>query len=90
MSLFSSFDALLVESNGWKLFNFSASAPPSTTTTTSTTTSSTTTTMSSKDEDMTKKKVDGENKSKKMKMIRNPRFAVELDGLHCFETILPY
>lgn len=21
---------------------------------------------------------------------RNPRFAVELDGVHCFETIIPY
>ncbi|KAL8160952.1 hypothetical protein V2J09_012441 [Rumex salicifolius] len=27
---------------------------------------------------------------KKQAMTWKPRFAVEIDGLHCFETILPY
>ncbi|KAL2921680.1 Protein RecA [Bienertia sinuspersici] len=39
-------------------------------------------------------KKDTENSQQKSnvmtKLKKNPRFAVELDGVHCFETIVPY
>lgn len=51
-------------------------------------------------ESVTPVKKDAENSNKiddrscgqpmKVTKKKNPRFAVELDGLHCFETIIPY
>ncbi|PON83661.1 hypothetical protein TorRG33x02_204670 [Trema orientale] len=98
MSMFSSFDALFGD-----ISNFSIGAgkpnamgippPPS---------SSTTTSLGSvkndKREEDTKSKNDNDGASmnstttqrKQLLQQRMPRFAPELDGLHCFETILPY
>ncbi|GAB4858608.1 hypothetical protein Ancab_010082 [Ancistrocladus abbreviatus] len=33
---------------------------------------------------------DGNQITRNNNLKRNPRFAVELDGVHCFETIVPY
>ncbi|CDP21625.1 unnamed protein product [Coffea canephora] len=32
----------------------------------------------------------GDHHHRPLQQKRRPRFAVELDGLHCFETIIPY
>ncbi|KAF8042800.1 hypothetical protein BT93_A1201 [Corymbia citriodora subsp. variegata] len=77
MSIFSSFEALCAEAHGQKIaFSFSpAKAQPPV--------------DSSAAEKVKKvggKPLPGQSQPKK----RAPRFAPELDGVHCFETILPY
>ncbi|KNA06796.1 hypothetical protein SOVF_177850 [Spinacia oleracea] len=97
-SIFSTFEAMGAESYGWKLVNFtpqkvsSKSSPTTTAAAAATTTSSSVADNTSSNsspvkkqtEDLTKKKMTTKN------LKRNPRFAVEFDGVHCFETIVPY
>ncbi|CAO2838513.1 unnamed protein product [Amaranthus hypochondriacus] len=81
--IFSSFDARWAESIGFK---FSPLNPFSSS---SSTNSSTMDEVMKKESESKKQSEDSESKNK-MKKRKNPRFAPELDGLHCFETILPY
>lgn len=75
MSMFSSFDALCAEKLG-----FSWSATPA----------------AAVKVDDPKKSAKGEavnsppKAGKDRRTTRSPRFAVELDGVHCFETLVPY
>ncbi|KNA06797.1 hypothetical protein SOVF_177860 [Spinacia oleracea] len=98
-SIFSTFEAMGAESYGWKLVNFtpqkvsSKSSPPTTAAaaiTTPTTSSSVAENMSS-NSSPAKKETDDLMKNKKMitkNLKKTPRFAVEFDGVHCFETIV--
>ncbi|KAL1557705.1 hypothetical protein AAHA92_08255 [Salvia divinorum] len=77
MSMFSSFDALCGEKLG---FSWSSRSPAA---------------AAAKIDDLKKTKGDeGANPSstaaKDRRTTRAPRFAVELDGINCFETIVPY
>lgn len=94
MSIFSSFEAKSAELYGWKLFDFS---PPKT----SSSSSSSSIAVDDHDHHDLKREIDnssvkkesGNSKQKSnliTKLKRNPRFALELDGVHCFETIVPY
>ncbi|KAK9724907.1 hypothetical protein RND81_05G107400 [Saponaria officinalis] len=87
MSLFSSFDALCAESTGWKSFNFSTAAAAPAAPSTAAREEHASTTECNK---QVQNKVNEEKKAVKKVITRNPRFALEFDGLHCFETILPY
>ncbi|KAL6508265.1 hypothetical protein OROMI_027496 [Orobanche minor] len=87
MSIFSSFDALWAESFfGQKISLCTCPAP------------SDKSTSVVESDDQTKKNKKGKdetsrpenNKKEDRRRIRAPRFAPELDGVHCFETILPY
>ncbi|EOY23698.1 hypothetical protein QUC31_008388 [Theobroma cacao] len=80
MSLFSSFEALWADSYGQKM-KFSGS------------------TEQAKPKKVSclegsKKETDKNSSSpaniKKPQQLLRPRFAAELDGVHCFETIIPY
>lgn len=103
MSLFSSFDALCAESTGKKVFswpNYSSSSGQFDRR------SSPATSFGDNDHGFKReinapvKKMEKENSQevgdqsrrpqRMMKKARNPRFAVELDGVHCFETIVPF
>ncbi|KAL0299750.1 UNVERIFIED_CONTAM: hypothetical protein Sradi_6634800 [Sesamum radiatum] len=84
MSIFTSFDALSAEFFGQKVYL----AP-------SNTNKPTAAAAATKVDDL-KKGTEVKSSSEPVKTpedrrrIRAPRFAVELDGVHCFETILPY
>ncbi|KAL9240585.1 hypothetical protein vseg_014789 [Gypsophila vaccaria] len=85
MSLFSSFDALYAESTG--LWNKSFPFSPAT---------STATRVDHAPQRECNDQVVDDKKAAKKIITRttnnnknSPRFAVEFDGLHCFETILP-
>ncbi|KAL3653695.1 hypothetical protein CASFOL_003376 [Castilleja foliolosa] len=90
MSIFSSFDALCAESFfGQKINLFKGS--------TSSNNDSTKLVPALKVDDQIKKGKDvnscpslPEKKLEDRRRIRAPRFAPELDGLHCFETLIPY
>ncbi|KFK45037.1 hypothetical protein AALP_AA1G336000 [Arabis alpina] len=80
-SMFSAFDALFAEVMGKNLMasSFSASTTKSTV---ATATQTQTQTQTQKNENAS---------SKKIGLVQNnktPRYALELDGLHCFETIV--
>lgn len=85
MSIFSSFDALCAESVGQKVvFSWASSSNkgvPSQW-------------ISEKFHEVKKgKEVNDSSQTKKSEgrlPARRPRFAPELDGVHCFETIIPY
>ncbi|KAG5229481.1 hypothetical protein OIU76_022773 [Salix suchowensis] len=81
-SMFSSFDALCAESFGKKL-NFSLPEVESTKKSVMHERNKDTSSASSKSPPASI------NKSSQQQR-RRPRFAPELDGVHCFETILPY
>ncbi|KAL6541463.1 hypothetical protein OROGR_010949 [Orobanche gracilis] len=86
MSIFSSFDALCAESFfGQKISLCTCPAPSD----------KSTPVVESDDQKKKKKKgkdetLQPENKKEDRRRIRAPRFAPELDGVHCFETVLPY
>ncbi|KAL3653697.1 hypothetical protein CASFOL_003378 [Castilleja foliolosa] len=85
MSIFSSFDALCAESFfGQKINLFKGS--------TSSNNDSTKLVPALKVDDQIKKgkDVNSEKKLEDRRRTRAPRFAPELDGLHCFETLIPY
>ncbi|KZV40947.1 hypothetical protein F511_05192 [Dorcoceras hygrometricum] len=78
MSIFSSFDVLCAESFGQKVSvsNGQILQKPA----------------AKVDDSKSSKEVDRSPKvvKKKPEVARRPRFAPEFDGVHCFETILPY
>ncbi|GFP88753.1 hypothetical protein PHJA_001019000 [Phtheirospermum japonicum] len=84
MSIFSSFDALCAESFfGQKTSLFKGPAPSN----------NTRQATALKIDDQKKGKDVNSGPEKKLgdrRRIRALRFAPELDGVHCFETILPY
>ncbi|KFK27029.1 hypothetical protein AALP_AA8G324900 [Arabis alpina] len=78
MSIFSPFDALYAESNGFKM-TFPGSQKQSS--------------GGKQEQNAAKAPIssdDEKNKNKKKKKIQPMRIAPELDGVHCFETILPF
>ncbi|KAL6560529.1 hypothetical protein OROGR_004088 [Orobanche gracilis] len=84
MSIFSSFDVLCAESFFGQKIILSTCPSPS---------DKSTTVVESDDQKKKKGKEEAsqrENKKEDRRRIRGPRFAPELDGVHCFETILPY
>ena len=92
MSMFSSFDALSGE-----ISNFSISGVKPKTKEISSSSSSSSSCVEAvkndKEENMNMKNDNNRSKNVTMtqrKQQRTPRFAPELDGLHCFETVLPY
>ncbi|KMS96298.1 hypothetical protein BVRB_000120 [Beta vulgaris subsp. vulgaris] len=93
MSIFSSFEAKCAETYGLKFVNFS---PPKTTSSSSATSDKSVVddhrNLNSLPVDSVKKDSENsQNKEVKMKLKKNnPRFALELDGVHCFETIVRY
>ncbi|CAN6882496.1 hypothetical protein Bca4012_072382 [Brassica carinata] len=73
-SMFSAFDALFVELMGKNLMVSSLNA---------------TSTATPKPAVLQKQTQKEENASNKISLVqKTPRFALELDGLHCFETIV--
>ncbi|CAA7049136.1 unnamed protein product [Microthlaspi erraticum] len=83
MSIFSPFDALFSESNGFKM---KQSSPKQ-----SSSANQSPATEQLKTGQKTPFSSDDDGKSNKMKkMIQPMRIAPELDGVHCFETILPF
>ncbi|KAL3524462.1 hypothetical protein ACH5RR_017296 [Cinchona calisaya] len=99
MSLFSSFDALCAESIGQKV---RLSWPPGVNTTKdakqqqqqqqqgSIDGGNRVKEGSSSSSNDPKKAPNNHNHQLQQQQKRRPRFAVELDGVHCFETIIPY
>ncbi|CAO2838514.1 unnamed protein product [Amaranthus hypochondriacus] len=83
--IFSSFDPIWAESNGFKLVNFSPLNPSS-----SSTNSSSIDGVKKENNNCSSVKKQSEDLKSKTKLKKNPRFAPELDGVHCFETIVPY
>ena len=86
--IFSSFDPIWAESNGFKLVNFSPLNPSSSSTNSSTVDGVKNESKSNNNCSSVKKQ--SEDSKSKTKLKKNPRFAPELDGVHCFETIVPY
>ncbi|PIN22916.1 hypothetical protein CDL12_04353 [Handroanthus impetiginosus] len=89
MSIFSSFDAVCAEFFGQKV-GFSSAQSPS-----NSNKQVPAVAASVKIDDLKKgKEVNSSsqppNKPEVPRRKRTPRFAPELDGVHCFETILPY
>lgn len=84
MSMFSSFDAFCKEFYEQKVKFSGVSSTPNER-------SKATAVESMKKKGMEKKSSpSSENVKESLKQQRKPRFAPELDGVHCFETILPY
>ncbi|KZV31008.1 hypothetical protein F511_18112 [Dorcoceras hygrometricum] len=83
-SIFSSFDG---ESFGKKVAGFLAPSPPKNQIQQL---SSEQMAAAVKINDSNEEKQVDKNKTKKTEVCMRPRFAPELDGVHCFETILPY
>ncbi|KAG7537872.1 hypothetical protein ISN44_As13g017150 [Arabidopsis suecica] len=76
MSIFSPFEALYADSNGFKMiFSGTKNQSPAT--------------EQQKNAGKTPVSSDDEKNNKKKK-IQPMRIAPELDGVHCFETILPF
>lgn len=86
MSIFSSFDAVCAESVGRKA-GFSWAPAPS-----MTSNKQDAAVADAKIGDLKKdKEVNSSSPPTKVPVrMRTPRFAPELDGVHCFETILPF
>ncbi|CAN8314029.1 unnamed protein product [Cochlearia groenlandica] len=77
-SMFSAFDALFAELMGKNLLasSFNATAKP-------------TASAASQTQTQTQTQEKGNASSNNMGLVqKTPRFALELDGLHCFETIV--
>lgn len=92
MSMFSSFDALFAESLGHKVgFSWPAVStkdvitPPSLLENKAQSCSN-----NSADKFVAKKLPENQEVQKKRSKTTSTRFAPELDGVHCFETIIPY
>ncbi|KAJ6677432.1 hypothetical protein OIU85_010584 [Salix viminalis] len=89
-SMFSSFDALCAESFGQKL-NFSFTAPGEGSRPEVESTKKSVMHEGNKDTSSASSKSPPASINKSLQQQRRrPRFAPELDGVHCFETILPY
>lgn len=100
--VFSFFDALCAESTGIRIFpwpNFSSSSSSSNQFDRRTSSASSPAPAATslghdhalkKENSLQEKNSGKENSQRMMAKPRNPRFAVELDGIHCFETIVPY
>lgn len=91
MSLFSSFDALFAESLGYK---FKLSMFPNRKPDSSSSSFSAVRSVKKDGEDNSKtdssSNRNGNSSSSSPPSQRRPRFAPEFDGVHCFETIIPY
>ncbi|CAO2821372.1 unnamed protein product [Amaranthus hypochondriacus] len=89
MSIFSSFDLFCAESNGWKLVNLSPLKASSSASTSSSSKSSIVDGLSKENCNTNRLPAKNESGNSQHKLKKNPRFALELDGVHCFETIVP-
>ncbi|KMS96297.1 hypothetical protein BVRB_000110 [Beta vulgaris subsp. vulgaris] len=91
MSIFSSFEAKCAETYGLKFVNFSPPKTSSSTTSSNSVVDDRRNLNSSSVDSVKKDSENSQNKEVKMKLKKNnPRFALELDGVHCFETIVRY
>ncbi|XVE58274.1 hypothetical protein DITRI_Ditri04bG0157400 [Diplodiscus trichospermus] len=84
MSMFSSFEALWADSHGQKM-KFTSSAPTSTEQAKPKEVSC----LKGNKEDTEKNSSPPATAKKPQQQRLRPRFAPELDGVHCFETIIP-
>lgn len=92
MSMFSTFDAFSAESLGHKAsFSWPSVAGLKKEATVSGSSSPSSGSQGATASDIGNKGKDGIKKPEvNQRPRRQPRFAVELDGVHCFETIIPY
>ncbi|XP_019091612.1 PREDICTED: uncharacterized protein LOC109128880 [Camelina sativa] len=81
MSIFSPFEALYAESNGFKM-KFSGNQKQSS--------GGNQSAATEQHKNSGKTSSDDEKSNKKTKKIQPMRIAPELDGVHCFETIFPF
>ncbi|KAK9292145.1 hypothetical protein L1049_020104 [Liquidambar formosana] len=83
------FDAVCAESNGWK-FGFSLAPSPAKEERSKVSTSLSSTEVNKKEKAGGSSPPVNAKRTEHQQQKRNPRFAPELDGVHCFETIVPY
>ncbi|KAK9291544.1 hypothetical protein L1049_019492 [Liquidambar formosana] len=88
-SMFSFFDAVCAESNGWK-FGFSLAPSPAKEERSKVSTSLSSTEVNKKEKAGGSSPPVNAKRTEHQQQKSNPRFAPELDGVHCFETIVPY
>lgn len=87
--MFSSFDFLCAELLGHKVKAVYAPSPSASSS--SSGAAASTTTMEEKAKSVQQKKnSDAGEKAEARQQRKTPRFAPELDGLNCFETLVPY